>query len=131
MDSVQRDSGLGSSPPRAPERDEGDCIIMKVAAALVAGSLALAGCASPTPYQPLGAETGVSGGYSNQRITNDQYRVMFSGNTMTSRQTVETYLLYRAAELTTQQGYDWFVMTDRNTDRKTRTYVDHPFGTGP
>ena len=104
---------------------------MKIGAALVACSLALAGCASPTPYQPLRPDNDVSGGYSNQRISNDQYRVTFSGNDMTSRQTVENYLLYRAAELTVQQGYDWFAMTDRNTDRKSRTYVDHPFGPGP
>ncbi|HVY89226.1 MAG TPA: hypothetical protein VG942_10185, partial [Hyphomonadaceae bacterium] len=94
---------------------------MKIAAALAAGALALAACATPTPYQPLGAETGVSGGYSSQRIASDRYRVRFSGNNLTSRQTVENYLLYRAAELTAQEGYDWFAMNDRDTERKSHT----------
>ena len=49
---------------------------------------------------------------------------------MTSRDTVERYLLYRAAELTRQQGYDWFVMADRATERRSRTYVDRPFSSG-
>lgn len=90
----------------------------------------VAGCASETPYQPINAGSQVSGGYSNVRLSPDRYRVMFSGNTMTSRQTVETYLLYRSAELTSQQGFDWFEMAERNTDRNTRTYVDRPFSSG-
>src|SRR3546814_10899027 len=57
--------------------------------------------------------------------------VSFSGNSLTSRETVERYLLFRAAELTVQQGFDHFILVDRNTDRKTRTYVDRPFGPGP
>ena len=33
----------------------------------------------------------------------DRWKVSFSGNSLTDRNTVETYLLYRAAELTDQQ----------------------------
>ena len=44
------------------------------------------------------------------------------GTDITSRQRVEHYLLYRAAELTLQQGYDWFTTIDRNTERKTDYY---------
>jgi hypothetical protein len=50
--------------------------------------------------------------------------VNFSGNSLTSRETVEGYLLYRAAELTVAQGYDWFAVVDRQTDRNARTYVE-------
>ena len=42
----------------------------------------------------------------------------------TPRATVETYLLYRAAELTIQNGYDWFEPVERHTDRDKRTFVD-------
>ena len=43
---------------------------------------------------------------------------------MTSRETVEGYLLFRAAELTLQNGYDWFAIVDRHTDAQARTYVE-------
>ena len=47
-------------------------------------------------------------------------------------QRVETYLLYRAAELTVEQGFSCFAIEDRATDRnvETRVYRD-PFGPGP
>jgi hypothetical protein len=89
------------------------------AAAAASAALALAGCETATPYQPLGAPgTHASGGYSDQQIEANRWTVSFSGNDLTSRQTVERYLLYRAAELTQQQGYDWFTTVDRNTERK-------------
>lgn len=91
----------------------------------------ISGCATPTPYQPLERGSRTSGGYSDQRIEANRYRVTFAGNSMTSRETVETYLLYRAAELTRDRGYDWFVMADRDTERRSRTYVDRPFSPGP
>jgi hypothetical protein len=98
-----------------------------------AAALLVAACATPTPYQPLGAQgTGASGGYANVRIAADRYRVTFAGNSLTSRERVETYLLYRAAELTLEQGYDSFTIVERATDRnvETRVYRD-PFGPGP
>jgi hypothetical protein len=90
----------------------------------VALAAALAGCATPTPYQPNIPGQQTSGGYSEVRIEPNRWRVTFAGNSLTSRETVEGYLLFRAAELTTQQGFDWFSIVDRNTDRKTTTYVD-------
>ena len=47
----------------------------------------------------------------------------FAGNSHTSRETVERYLLFRAAELTLQTGNDYFIMVDRDTDKQTRTYT--------
>ncbi|WP_454716120.1 CC0125/CC1285 family lipoprotein [Caulobacter segnis] len=91
------------------------------ALATVAG---LSACATATPYQPNIAGQSASGGFSDLRLEIDRYRVSFAGNTLTSRETVERYLLYRAAELTTQQGYDWFETADRRTDRNARTVVD-------
>jgi hypothetical protein len=103
---------------------------MNRTAFILAISCALAACTTATPYQPLTPGTRAEGGYSDFRIERDRYRVTFTGNTMTSRETVERYLLYRAAELTRQRGFDWFVMADRNTERRSRTYVDRPFTTG-
>jgi hypothetical protein len=101
--------------------------MIKKAAALV-GALALAAgltaCATPTPYQPNIPGQAASGGYSEVRVEPDRWRVSFQGNSLTSRETVEAYLLFRSAELTVQQGYDWFQIVDRHTDRSARSYVE-------
>lgn len=94
-----------------------------------AATLALAACATATPYQPAGFN-GQRGGYAEQRIEENRFRVGFAGNSVTSRETVETYLLFRAAELTVQNGYDWFAATDRDTDRDVR-YVSTGDPWGP
>jgi hypothetical protein len=84
----------------------------------------LSACVSPTPYQPKIKGSATSGGYSETRIEPDRWRVDFAGNSMTSRERVEGYLLFRAAELTLQNGYDWFSIVDRHTDANSRTYVE-------
>ncbi|WP_417622037.1 CC0125/CC1285 family lipoprotein [Parasphingorhabdus sp.] len=81
-------------------------------------------CATATPYQPNLPGQKVAGGYSQTRLTDDRYEVSFEGNTLTSRERVESYLLYRAAELTVQNGYDWFVLLDHETETERRTYID-------
>ena len=71
------------------------------------------GCTtSPTPYGP--AADGY--GYSEQQIERNRYRVSFSGNSATSRDTVENYLLYRAAQLTLENGYDHFTMANQGLE---------------
>lgn len=92
----------------------------------------LSACATgPTPYQPLGARTGFSGGFSDQQLERDRFRVSFAGNQFTSRERVENYLLFRAAELTLQRGYDGFTLIARDTERNTQTRIDRPFSPGP
>ncbi len=72
--------------------------------------LALGGCVAPTPYQQA-----VDGqGYRDQAIEEDRYRVTFSGNSVTPRETVENYVLFRAAELTLQTGHAWFRIVDQD-----------------
>jgi len=95
-----------------------------VAIAAVALCLGLAACETATPYQPNVPGQATSGGYSENRLEPNRWRVNFVGNTMTSRETVEGYLLFRAAELTLQNGDDWFEMVDRDTERNARTYVE-------
>lgn len=80
----------------------------------IAAALALTACVTATPYQPL---RGSGGGFTEQRIEQNRYRVAFVGNDYTSRQRVENYLLYRAAELTLANGYDGFTIVQRATDR--------------
>jgi len=85
----------------------------------------ISACMTATPYQPYEPEltAGVHGGFSEQRISPDRFQVKFHGNEMTSRDRVEGYMLYRAAELTVQNGYDWFSMVDRHTEHDVQTYV--------
>jgi hypothetical protein len=85
--------------------------------------LLLAACAGkPTPYQQVQGGYG----YSEQRIEENRYRVSFAGNAATNRQTVEDYLLYRAAELTVQNGHDWFEVADRDTVQEWSGYGGSP-----
>ncbi len=99
--------------------------------ALVSMVLVLGACATATPYQP--AKDGK--GYSEQRIENNRYRIAFNGNSSTPRETVENYMLYRAAELTLNNGYDYFVMSGTDTEARTRytqgvSFIGSPFGYG-
>ena len=85
----------------------------------------LAACATQTPYQAAGP--GSEGyGYHEQTIEPNRVRISFRGNSLTDRETVENYLLYRAAELTLAQGKDYFVIADRDTERHSRLQGD-PF----
>jgi hypothetical protein len=93
-------------------------------AAILALTAGLGACATATPYQPFVKNAATSGGYSETRLEPNRWRVNFAGNSMTSRETVEGYLLFRAAELTLQNGDDWFSIVDRHTDQQTRTYVE-------
>ncbi|MBI2262738.1 MAG: hypothetical protein HYU62_13865 [Caulobacterales bacterium] len=91
---------------------------LSIAAALLIATSALAGCSTaPTPYRPVGVRSGVAAdGYREVRLEPGRWRVVFEGNIVTSRETVETYMLYRAAELTLAEGYDWFVAVSRDTE---------------
>lgn len=75
----------------------------------------LAACANPTPYQPAVDRFG----YAVQPLETDRYRVSFAGNTLTPRETVENFLLYRAAEVTLNSGSDYFALVDQDIDRFT------------
>ncbi len=87
---------------------------------VLGGLLLLSACETATPYQPITpAHAQASGGYSEQQIEGDRWRIDFAGNSLTSRQTVERYLLFRAAQLTLKQGCDWFETADRHTDKST------------
>lgn len=99
-------------------------------AALASGALLLSACVTETAYRPATGVGNFRTGYSDQQVERDRFIVTFGGNSYTARDTVERYLLYRAAELTVQNGGDYFLLVDRQTDKKTSTYVDRPFSSG-
>jgi hypothetical protein len=87
--------------------------------ALTAVLATLVGCASQTAFQP--AEKRGAEGYTETKLTDNRYRVTFTGNSVTPAETVQDYALLRAAELTLQEGYDWFQLVGRETDKKARS----------
>lgn len=87
--------------------------------AALALMLQLTACApAPTPYQAAAGPYGF--GYSEQQIEQNRYRVTFKGNADTPRQQVENGLLYRAAQLTKANGFDYFIVVTQNTEPQTR-----------
>ncbi|MGE0747005.1 MAG: hypothetical protein AB7K86_17235, partial [Rhodospirillales bacterium] len=79
----------------------------------------LAGCSDTTPYRPA-----VRGeGYRDQQVAAGRYQVTFIGNTVTDQQTVEEYMLYRAAEITVKAGKDRFTILEKDVERITSEQV--------
>lgn len=91
---------------------------MRISLLLVAAAAGLAtACASSgsTPYQPAGING--AHGYAEQQLENNKVRLTFSGNSRTDVTTVKKYVLYRAAEVTLQNGYDFFILADRGVEK--------------
>lgn len=87
-------------------------------AAIAGLVLAMSACTAATPYQP--ADGGF--GYATQQIEDDRYRITFAGNADTPRETVQNYLLYRAAEVTLESGHDYFKVVGQDLERSTRYF---------
>ena len=81
----------------------------------------LAACTKATPYQPI---NGGQYGYRSYLLEDNRARIVFRGNSVTDRQTVENYLLFRAAQVTLENGYDYFLTADQTTraDTELRQY---------
>ena len=88
---------------------------------IAASALTLVACQTATPYQPA-SEPGGYDGFSQQMIENDRARITFGGNSLTKRDTVENYLLYRSAEMAVERGFETFTLQERDVeaDRKLR-----------
>ena len=101
---------------------------MKLRHLLLAASVAvLSACATSTPYQAASKPGGFDG-FSQTMIENDRARVTFGGNSLTDRETVENYLLYRAAELAVERGFESFTLNERETEEKKRVNVSPALG---
>lgn len=77
----------------------------------------LAGCAGAPLYQPAAEPDEY--GYRDIALSDDRYLVSFTGSYGTPRETVMTYLLYRAAEVTLDAGYDRFRVVSRDIEPTT------------
>ena len=64
-----------------------------------------------TPYKPLG--TGLAGGgYTDQQIAHDRFKVIFSGNGFTGCVSTRNKAMLRVAELSKEVGKEIFVIVD-------------------
>lgn len=83
--------------------------------------LLLTGCM--TAYQPLGA----TGGYQDKQLDKDTYQVAFYGNGNTPRPAVLKYFLHRCAELTLEQGYEYFEIYSTKGDAPRSGATPEPY----
>ncbi len=96
---------------------------------IAASALTLVACATATPYQPA-SEPGGYDGFSQQMIENDRARITFGGNSLTKRDTVENYLLYRSAEMAVERGFETFTLQDRELEADRNVRVSPGFSGG-
>ncbi len=89
---------------------------------VAAAFVLLAGCETAAPYHPRAGTSGT--GYSDEQLAGNRYRVTFTGNLATRRETVESYLLLRSAEVALKAGYRHFLFDTRDTKAKTIYHSD-------
>jgi len=93
--------------------------------------LAVSACAPEQPYfGPKDADH--STGYTDEKLDQNRYRVTYSGSSVTNRETVENFLLLRAAQVAVQAGATFFMFDMRDTKAHTTYFSDFPgWGGGP
>ena len=86
---------------------------------LIALSLCTMLAACATPYdQKKSAWTGGMG-FSETQLAPDVWQVDFTGNTYTDRDTTKKFVLRKAAEIATREGYPYFVQVEAQTSKDT------------
>lgn len=88
----------------------------------------LTACATQSKYVP--AEKRGAYGYTDTQLTERRYRITFTGNSLTPKETVQDFMLLRAAEVTLENGYDWFRPVTRETERKSSDGSNSSVGVG-
>lgn len=79
---------------------------------LFAGVL-LSNCS--TPYKSGGLQGGfIGGGYKERKLDEHTFIVSFRGNRLTEIESVESMFIRRCAELTVENGFDYFIVKDRS-----------------
>ena len=95
--------------------------ILRVAAPVAAVALALGACQTLAPYGPAAGPA--TQGWSQQPIESNRWRVSYRGHGRPEM--VSDYALLRSAELTLEQGHEWFVVEQSWID------AGHPGGARP
>ena len=71
-----------------------------------------------------------AGVYSVQKKSDDRFHLSVTGHTFTSRDAIEQYLAYRAAELTKEQHANWFSFVEQHA-KADRIHSPKPDPMGP
>jgi len=79
---------------------------------LLAASLLLAGCTASA------AQRDPHSGYWDARVDTETYEVGYRCNGTTPREDVQTYLLYRSAEITRDAGFDYFEIIEQDSESR-------------
>ena len=82
--------------------------------------LILQGCS--TSYQKDGFFS-LTGGYSETQLDKNVFNVSFSGNGFTSQERTTNLTLLRSAELTLENGYQYFAIIEANSYTSNSTYT--------
>lgn len=83
---------------------------------ILVAALALSACASTPTYTP--AMSATSAGYSETQIESNRYFVTYRAGGAADANLLQDYALLRAADLTLQNGRDWFWVDRRNLDQE-------------
>lgn len=78
-------------------------------------TLCIAACA--TAYQPKG----LTGGFNETQLSDDSYRVSFTGNGFTDADRATDFFLLRCAELALENGYPYFEISEMQDQSTTGT----------
>ena len=83
--------------------------------AFVTATLLLSACTtiSKTNDTPV-----LESSFQETEISENRYRLSYFGNSAESRETIEDNLLYRAAGLTLEKGYDYFTLSKEDVQHK-------------
>ena len=90
---------------------------MKKFTAITILAIILQGCA--TSYQ----KNSFTGGYSETQLDKNVFNVSFRGNGYTGRERVADFTLLRSAELTLENGFQYFAIIDANSYTSNSTYT--------
>lgn len=72
-----------------------------------------------TPYQPHG----LAGGFSSTQLSENVFRVSFTGNGYTNAMKATDYTLLRSAELSAMNGFDYFTVVNENNTTSRSSYT--------
>lgn len=85
---------------------------MKKVCVILAITVLLGGCVSQ--YKPNTSRA--NGGYEETMLAQDTFQVSFQGNDLTKSSRVRDFAMLRAAELSLQKGFPYFVVLNMGTD---------------
>jgi hypothetical protein len=93
---------------------------MKRTLLLITMAFTLSACGSVADYKYAPMRQGIfnTTGYDAVQVDSNTYRVIFYGLRNTSVEIADRYSFYRAAELTIEKGFDYYVVLQTGDDDK-------------